>query len=175
MPLFTLVRGRGILGSSAIRVGSLLLRDAEPLAVRTVRKGDARVMGERSTEDELVALEHEWAQAILDSDMDKLERIVGQEYTLAANNFPGGKARLSRQEWMATVPAYEVHSYELADLVVHDYEDAAVVLAELELQATVRGVDRSGSFAVTDVWVKRDERWQVVARSSIFTPQASSA
>jgi hypothetical protein len=107
--------------------------------------------------------------------MDKLERIVGQEYTLAANNFPGGRTRLSRQEWMATVPAYEVHSYEIADVVVHDYEDAAVVLADLELRATVRGEDRSGNFAVTDVWVRRDGRWQVMARSSIFIPQASSA
>jgi ketosteroid isomerase-like protein len=132
-------------------------------------------MGEHSTEDELVALEHEWAQAVVENDTETLERIVGQEYTLAANNFPGGRTRLDRQEWMATVPAYEVHSYEIADVVVHDYEDAAVVLADLELGATVRGEDRSGSFAVTDVWIKRGGRWQVVARSSIFILQASSA
>ena len=132
-------------------------------------------MGEYWTEDELVALEHEWAQAIVEKDMEKLERIVGQEYTLAANNFPGGRTRLSRQEWMATVPVYEVHSYEFANVVVHDYQEAAVVLADLKLQATVRGEDRSGSFTLTDVWAKRDGRWQVVARSSIFTPQSSSA
>ena len=130
-------------------------------------------MGEHSTEDELVALEHEWTQAIVENDMDRLERIVGQEYTLAANNFPGGRTRLSREEWMTTVPAYEVHSYEFADIAVHDYEDAAVVLADLRLRATVRGEDRSGGFTVTDVWVRRDGRWRVVARSSIFIPQAS--
>ena len=127
-------------------------------------------MAEHSTEDVLVALEHEWTQAIVENDMDRLERIVGQEYTLAANNFPGGRTRLSRQEWMDTLPAYEVHSYKFANVIVHDYEDAAVVLADLGLRATVRGEDRSGSFAVTDVWVKRDGHWQVVARSSIYTP-----
>lgn len=132
-------------------------------------------MSEWSVEEEPIDLEHEWLRAISDNDLETLEHIVGQEYTLAANNLPGGRARLSRQEWMATVPAYEVHSYEIADVVVHDYEDAAVVLADLKLRATVRGENRSGSFAVTDVWVKRDGRWQVVARSSIFTPQASSA
>ncbi len=126
-------------------------------------------------EQEIIDLEHQWAQAIVENDMDELERIVGQEYTLAANNFPGGRTRLSRQEWMTTVPAYEVHSYNFRNVVVHAYDDAAVVLADLDLQATVRGVDRSGGFAVTDVWVKRDGRWQVVARSSIFTPQSSSA
>jgi hypothetical protein len=56
----------------------------------------------------LVAVEHGWAHAIVENDVDKLERIVGQEYTLAANNFPGRRTRLSRQEWMATVPIYEV-------------------------------------------------------------------
>jgi ketosteroid isomerase-like protein len=132
-------------------------------------------MGEHQTEEELVALEHEWAQAVLENDLEKLERIVGQEYTLAANNFPGGRTRLSRQEWMATVPLYKVHSYDFANVVVHDYEGAAVVLADLELRATVRGEDRSGSLTLTDVWVKREGRWQVVARSSIFTPQAPTA
>lgn len=132
-------------------------------------------MGGRSTEDELVALEQEWVRAIADNDMDQLERIVGQEYTLAANNFPGGRTRFSRQEWMATVPLYEVHSYAFSNVVVHDYEDVAVVLAELELRATVRGEDRSGGFTVTDVWVKRDERWEVVTRSSIFIANTPSA
>ena len=128
-------------------------------------------MGGRSTEDELVALENEWVRAIAENDLDKLERLVGWEYTLAANNFPGGRTRLSRKEWMDTVHAYEVHSYRLSSVVVNDYGEAAVVLADLELGATVRGEARSGNFAVTDVWVSRDGHWQVVARSSIFTPQ----
>jgi ketosteroid isomerase-like protein len=132
-------------------------------------------MGEHTTEHELIVLEHEWAQAVQENDVEALERIVGQEYTLAANNFPGGRTRLSRQEWMATVPVFEVRSYELRDFVVHPYGDAAVVLANLDRRARVRGEDRSGSSALTDVWVKRDGRWQVVARSSIFTPLASTA
>jgi ketosteroid isomerase-like protein len=133
-------------------------------------------MGEQhSTEDDLVTLEHEWARAIVENDMDKLESILAQEYTLAANDFPGGKTRLSRQEWMATVPVYDVHSYELRDIVVHPYGDVAVVLAHLDLQARVQGEDRSGSSALADVWVKREGRWQVAMRSSIFTPQAPGA
>lgn len=88
-------------------------------------------MPERSVEEELGALEHEWLRAILENDMEKLERIVGHEYALTANGFPAGRARLSRQEWMATVPAYEVHSYEFRNLIVQVYDDdAAVVLAD---------------------------------------------
>jgi Domain of unknown function (DUF4440) len=138
-------------------------------------KGRREEMGGHTTEDELVVLENEWVRAIADNDLDKLERIVGREYTLAANNFPGGRTRMGRREWMDTVPAYEVHSYEISNAVVQDYENAAVVLADLKLGATVRGEARSGDFAVTDVGVRRDGRWQVVARSSIFTPQSSGA
>ena len=111
----------------------------QPRPAGSARKGDLVAMGEHATEDELVSLEHEWTQAILENDMEKLERIVAQEYTLAANNFPGGRTRLSRQEWMATVPVYEVHSYEFRDIVVHPYGEAAVVLANLDLQASVQG------------------------------------
>lgn len=123
-------------------------------------------------EQELIDLEHEWLRAVSRNETEKLESIVGHEYTLTANGFPGGGARLGRQEWMDTVPAYEVHSHEFRSIVVQAYDDAAVVLADFDLRATVRGEDRSGAFAVTDVWVKREGRWQVVARGSVFTPAA---
>ena len=55
-------------------------------------------MGERATEKELIGLEHEWSRAVADNDLETLERIVAPEYTLAANNFPGGATRLGRQE-----------------------------------------------------------------------------
>ena len=61
----------------------------------------------------------------------------------------------------------------IAENDLDNYENAAVVLADLKLGATVREEARSGDFAVTDVWVRRDGRWQVVARSSIFSPQSS--
>ena len=63
-------------------------------------------MGGHTTEVELVLLENEWIRAIAENDLVKLERTVGREYTLAANNFPGGRTRIGRREWMDTVPAY---------------------------------------------------------------------
>ena len=125
-------------------------------------------MGEQSIRQELIRLEHEWMEAIKQNDMEKLQYIVGQEYTLTAT----GLGRITRQHWMDTVPVYDVHEYDFRDVVVHAYNDAAVVLADVDLQATVAGTDRSGNFLVNDVWIRRDGRWQVVARASIFTPRA---
>ena len=103
-------------------------------------------MTEQPIEQELESLEREWVEAIIRKDLEELERIVGSEYTLTANGFPG-RTRFTREQWMATVPVYDVHSYELSSFVVHAYGDAAVVLADLDMNATVSGSDRSGSFA----------------------------
>jgi hypothetical protein len=62
-------------------------------------------MGERATEKELIALEHEWSRAVADNDLETLERIVAPEYTLAANNFPGGQpASVGRSRWLQSLP-----------------------------------------------------------------------
>jgi hypothetical protein len=53
------------------------------------------------------------------------------------------------------------------------YGDIAVVLPHYRQTALVNGVPRSGEFLITDVWVKRNGTWQVVARSSIMIPEGS--
>jgi hypothetical protein len=47
-----------------------------------------------------------------------------------------------------------------------------MVRARYRQQATVAGQDRSGAFLLTDVWVRRDGRWQVVTRHSSHVPTA---
>ncbi len=59
-----------------------------------------------------MACEREWMEAIIRKDVEEIEGIVGREYTLTANGFPG-KTRFTRDEWMATLPVYDVHSYDL--------------------------------------------------------------
>ena len=128
-------------------------------------------MSQQESEQELIALEHAWLEAMKRKDMATVEQLVGQEFTLTANGLP--QNRLTRTQWIATVPVLDIQGYGFQQVVVHVYADAAVVLAELEMQATIAGSDRSGHFVLTDTWVKRDGRWQVVARGSIFTPRSS--
>ena len=51
---------------------------------------------------------------------------------------------------------------------VNVYGETAVMRSHYKQHATVQGKDRSGELLLTDVWVKRDGRWQVVARHSSF-------
>ncbi len=38
-------------------------------------------------------------------------------------------------------------------------------------EATLNGQDRSGTFQITDVWVKNKNRWQVVHRHTNLKPK----
>lgn len=122
-----------------------------------------------TTQQELQDRFHQWMQAVQQHDMATLEQIIAPEYTYAATNH----GRRSRGEWMATVANYVINSYSLDHFDVCDYGDFAVTVADYAQEATVDGNRRSGTFLVTDSWIKHNGQWQVAARSSIFmTPSA---
>ena len=73
-----------------------------------------------------------------------------------------------RDRWLASLPDYIIHSAEFSDVVIKVYGETAVMRSRCRQSATVFGKDRSGEMLVTDVWVKRDGRWQVVARHTSF-------
>lgn len=117
-----------------------------------------------AVEDELTAAEREWMEAVQRKDLAALERIVAPEYVYTAS----GHGRWSRQRWMETVPIYDIHRFAFHAVDVRAYGDVAAVLAHYEQEASVAGARRSGEFLLTDVWVRRNGAWQVVARSSIM-------
>lgn len=122
-------------------------------------------------EHELVELERTWMDAVRRKDLETLDRIVAPEYAYTAS----GQGRWTRQRWMETVSVYDIHRFAFDDVDVRAYGDTAVVLSRYRQEASVDGVPRSGDFLITDIWVRRDERWQVVARSSILEPVSSEA
>ncbi len=117
-------------------------------------------------EQELIALEQEWMDAVRRKDIAALEQIVGPDYAYTAS----GQGRWSRQRWMETVAIYDIHHFEFSEIDVRLYGDVAVVLSSYRQEASVAGERRSGDFLITDVWHQQEDRWQVVARSSILMP-----
>lgn len=111
-------------------------------------------------EAEVRAASAEWSEAIKRQDAEVADRILGAEYALMAP----GLGEMPRAQWLAFLPQYVVHSYAFTDVKIHVYGETAVMRSRYTQDATVGGNDRSGEMLVTDVWVKRDGRWQVVAR-----------
>jgi ketosteroid isomerase-like protein len=58
---------------------------------------------------------------------------------------------------------YLVESMNLDEISVNVYGDVAVAFTSQQEKSSYRGTDLSGHYHFTDVWMKKDGRWQVVA------------
>ena len=119
-----------------------------------------------ATQVELTALYQQWMQAVKEKDMQTLERILGAEYVYTASE----QGRFPREGWLRGVSVYDIESFAFPAIDVRQYGDTAVAIVSYTQEAIYQGTRRSGNFLITDVWVHRDDRWQVVARSSIRMP-----
>ena len=124
-----------------------------------------------TTEQAFIAREEEWMAAVQRKDHAALEKILAEEYVYTAS----GQGRWSRQRWLDTVAIYDIHHFDFTDIRVQAYGEVAVVHTSYHQEGSVDGTRRSGEFLITDVWVDRDGRWQVVTRSSILMPEPSGA
>ncbi|MCA1667685.1 MAG: nuclear transport factor 2 family protein [Thermomicrobia bacterium] len=119
-----------------------------------------------TTQEDLTALYHRWMQAIKDKDLSTLQPILAEEYTYTAS----GQGRFSRRQWLDAVAVYDIETFSFPSIEARRYGEVAVAIIRCVSEGVYRGELRSGDFLITDVWVNRDGRWQVVARSSILNP-----
>ena len=67
--------------------------------------------------------------------------------------------------WIANVLSrLAVDSFAYEALRVHAYGDVALVQARYRQQGTLGGRPRDERFTVTDLWIRREDRWQVATR-----------
>jgi ketosteroid isomerase-like protein len=112
----------------------------------------------------LQAREHEWADAVKRQDVVALDRLQATEYVFTD---PAGQVWTKARQ-LETIKAgdLQIDSFELSDVKVQLYDSAAVVTFCTVWHGTFRSTDMSGPQRMTDVFVKRDERWQCVASQS---------
>jgi ketosteroid isomerase-like protein len=123
-------------------------------------------MGGRDAMDqadrEIRDVQHRWMEAASRKDEPALNAILGDEYVLIS-------ARLGfvdRDGWLAMGPDYNIEDFEYLESDVRVYGDTAVSNSRYRQKATFKAQDLSALFYLTDVWVNRDGRWQVVTRHS---------
>jgi Domain of unknown function (DUF4440) len=114
-------------------------------------------------EQELVKMENEWARAWQLPDPGALESIVADDFTLTSSSSKG-EITNKRQYIDSTLKLVRGDGFSFEKLAVRIYGETAVINAQFQQTATFAGRDWSGEFLLTDVWVKREGRWQVVAR-----------
>lgn len=114
-------------------------------------------------EQELVKMENEWARAWQLPDPSALENIVADDFTLISSTSKG-EVTNKRQYIDSTLKLVHGDGYSFERMTVRIFGDTAVINAQFQQSATFAGHDWSGDFLLTDVWIKRDGRWQVVSR-----------
>lgn len=114
-------------------------------------------------EEELLDLERRWMDAFRRNDADELERLLAPEYALVSR-----MGVMARDEWLAVARDYDIEDFRFEESDVHVYGHVALVRSRYWQQANLRGQSLTGTFLLTDVWVRDDEGWKVVSRHSTF-------
>ena len=104
-------------------------------------------------------LEREWGAAAVKADVDTLGQILGSDY---AGNYESQVT--TRAQLLANLRrgVLKVESAALSDMKAMVFGDRAVVQGVSTVKSSERGRDTSGKYCWTDVFVKRDGRWQCV-------------
>ena len=109
---------------------------------------------------ELRGLSHELVRAVQEHDTKRLDELLAEEFTL-----DGAAGTLAREELLeAAAGAYEVDDFSYDEIDTQIYGNMAVVVSRYRQTARLEGRDASGALRITDVWVRRDGRWQIVRR-----------
>jgi ketosteroid isomerase-like protein len=121
---------------------------------------------------QIVALERELQSAVAARDVEALERLLGQEFTLTTGR-PGHEVRGRAEYLEVTATRYVIEEFRFDELeVVELGPGAALVRSRYAQRGAMDGEDRSQPFLMTDVWAHRPIGWQLVSRH--VSPLASS-
>lgn len=121
-------------------------------------------------ERQILRLEEELTQTEMRVDVDALDRIYADDIMVTA---PIGicvdKPAVMTEIRQAAEKAV-VGRYDKDDLRVRAYGDTAVSSYRMTAEATFEGTQINRSLCITNVWMKRNSQWQVVARHTASLP-----
>src|ERR1043166_833926 len=111
-------------------------------------------------EEELLKLEKEFAETIMRNDLEGLGRLVADDWIIID---PNGEI-VDRARFFEVIKSGSLthEMMQSEDLRVRAYEDSAVVIAVTRTKGKFMGQEFSTRERATDVFVKRDGRWQCV-------------
>jgi hypothetical protein len=110
--------------------------------------------------NELVELAHDLARAVSEHDVERLEELLAEEFTLQ-----GAAGQLDREAFLeAAAGPYEIDEFTYEQIDPEIYGNTAVLVSRYTQVARLEGRDLSHRMNVTDIWTRRDARWQIVRR-----------
>ena len=127
-----------------------------------------------STEQELIALEHNWSQAAVNRDAKMLPRFYADEYIFT--NEEGAISTKDHEIANITGGVFKLVSFNFENVNVRVYGNVAVVTGKNTIKGYWEDLNRdiSGPYRFTDVFVKRSGEWRCVASQASRVLEATT-
>lgn len=155
-------------------LGSLILAAcvSAQVSAEARQKGNSKVSDANQTRQVLMQLERDIGKANIDRDFAFFDRVEADEFI-----FTGADGSLlNKQEDLKGLkepanPDAALLAYDVDEMNVLLYEKTAVVTGRVTTKRRYKGAESSSQSRFTDVFVWRDERWQIVAGHSSRLPR----
>ena len=148
-------------------LGSLLTAGAcaremrEEAAPAAPAASSAPAESREQIEATIAQLERDWVAAIVKRDTTTLDRLLAEDFSGTSPTAHVYTKAMALDD--LTDATYVVTSMDLDEISVNSYGDTAVAFTSQEEKSRYGGKDMGGHYHFTDVWMKRDGRWQAVA------------
>lgn len=110
-------------------------------------------------------LENRWMRAWASGDMRTLKALTSRKFRMVVGTKPS--VLLDAKSWLdAANSSFLCHSFRFGDIYARDLGPVTVFATQLDLKASIDGLDWSGRMWVTDIWKKSGVRrsWRMVER-----------
>lgn len=133
------------------------------LAIAQGQKQENKSAGASKAEQQILALNREWADAIARGDMEALDRLFADDMIVTSSS---GEVRSKAQEMDDLRPTSDITTYffKTDDVRARVYKDAAVVTGLARWRIKYQGRDIDNQRRYTSVYVKQRGRWRIVAQ-----------
>jgi uncharacterized protein (TIGR02246 family) len=140
------------------------------LTVAEGQKQDSPAAKPNKAEQQIMALNREWADAIVRGDVAALDRLFADDMVVTSGS---GEVRNKSQEMDDLRPNADIKTYFFItdDVRVRVYKDAAVVTGLARWRIRYQGRDIDHQRRYTSVYVKQQGRWRIVAQQLTRLPQ----
>jgi ketosteroid isomerase-like protein len=122
-------------------------------------------IGQNKTKEEqqFLDLETQWMNAWENKDEVAARRIMSDDFALTSTMTTGELTY--KETWIQhAMHGFDCQSFGFDSIKVRIYGNTAVLNVWYHQVATINGKEWSGNALLTDVWVRKNDDWQVVAR-----------
>ena len=150
-----------VVAASMLTVGACAREMREEATPATPPAAAAPAESGEQIEATITRLERDWVAAIVKKDTTTLDSLLAEDFSgtsPTAHVYTKAMAIDDLKDATSVVP-----SMDLDEISVNSYGDTAVAFTSQEEKSRYGGKDMGGHYHFTDVWMKRDGRWQAVA------------